>query len=367
MRCIDVGLEERGYSVRVGSGILPRLGRHCKELDLGSRVAVISDEAVAECYLRPVVSSLEETGYKVLDVVFSGGETAKSLEAADSQVFAPMIAAELDRGAWVLALGGGVVGDLAGFVAATFLRGIEYVQVPTTIVAQVDASIGGKTAVNHRLGKNLIGAFHQPRLVYIDTQVLKTLPQREVVAGLAEVVKHGMIRDEELFAFMEEHLDEALAMELRPEMLDWLIARNVEIKVGVVEADEKEGGLRAILNYGHTIGQAIEAATGYKRYRHGEAVILGMIGAGEIALRKGLWPGAERRRQDALLERMGVPGGLAGVSTDRILARTRADKKRLDGRSRFVLARRIGKVEIVDGVEEEVVRAGVEYVKRNYG
>ncbi len=367
MRSIEVGLEERGYSIRVGSGILPQLGRHCRDLELGSRVAVISDEVVAKSYLRPVVSSLEEVGFQVLEVVFSGGETAKSLEAADSKVFAPMIAAELDRSAWVLALGGGVVGDLAGFVAATFLRGIAYVQVPTTIVAQVDASIGGKTAVNHRLGKNLIGAFHQPRMVYIDTQVLRTLPRREVVAGLAEIVKHGLIRDEELFEFMEEHLDEVLTMEFEPEMRDWLIARNAEIKVAVVEADEKEGGLRAILNYGHTIGQAIEAATGYRRYRHGEAVILGMIGAGEIALRKGLWSEAERRRQDDLLERLGVPTGLAAVSGDLIFGRTRADKKRQGGKSRFVLARRIGEVEIVDGVEDEVVRAGVRYVQRNYG
>ena len=259
---------------------------------------------------------------------------------------------------------GGVVGDMAGFVAATYLRGVPYVQVPTTILAQVDSSIGGKTGVNHALGKNLIGAFHQPRLVLIDTAVLRSLPRREVVVGMAEVVKHALIRDAALFAFLEEHLEEVVDMTLAPETLDWLIGRNVEIKAEVVAADEKEQGLRAILNYGHTIGQAIEAATDYGRYRHGEAVILGLIAAGEIACREGFWPEAERQRQDALLGRLGVPGGLAEVEAERILARTKADKKRVDGRLRFVLGRRIGEVEIVEGITDATVREAIKYAQR---
>ena len=227
------------------------------------------------------------------------------------EIFTQMIAAGFDRGDWVVALGGGVVGDMAGFVASTYLRGVPYVQVPTTIVAQVDSSIGGKTGVNHALGKNLIGTFHQPRLVLADTNALHSLPRRERVAGMAEVVKHGLIRDAALFAFLEEHLEEVVDMALAPETLDWLIGRNVEIKAEVVAADEKEQGLRAILNYGHTIGHAIEAATDYSRYRHGEAIILGLIAAGEIACHEGFWPEEERQRQDALLERLGVPEGIS--------------------------------------------------------
>jgi 3-dehydroquinate synthase len=365
MHRIDLGVAGAAYPIFIGHGILDELGARCRELELGRQVALVSDEIVAERYLEPVAASLRQAGFQVLEVVYAGGEGAKNLQGAE-EIFARMIAAEFDRGAWVAALGGGVVGDMAGFVAATYLRGVPYVQIPTTIVAQVDSSIGGKTGVNHALGKNLIGAFHQPRLVLADTDALRSLPRRELVAGLAEVVKHALIRDGELFSFLEDCIEEIVAMELDPETLDWLIARNVGIKAQVVEADEKEHGLRAILNYGHTIGHAIEAATDYGRYRHGEAVILGLIGAGEIARRVGLWPEEERRRQDALLERLGVPGGLAEVGAERILERTKADKKRVNGQARFVLGRRIGEVEIVEGVEDEVVRSGIEYVQQRY-
>ena len=326
---------------------------------------MVTDEVVAPHYLQPAAAALRDAGYQVLEVTYPGGEADKNLGSAES-IFGRLIGAEMDRSAWVLALGGGVVGDLAGFVAATFMRGISLVQVPTTIVAQVDASSGGKTAVNHRQGKNLIGVFHQPSMVHIDTGVLATLPRRELVAGLGEVIKHAVIRDEELFAFLEEHLEDLQALRLDPDALDWVIARNVEIKAAVVEADEREGGLRAILNYGHTIGHAIEAATEYQQYRHGEAVILGMIGAGQIALQLGLWSEAEQRRQDALLQRVGVPAGVGQVSAERIVDRTRADKKRIGGQLRLVLGRRIGAVEIVDGVDEDVVRAAVEYIRERY-
>jgi len=327
-------------------------------------MAVISDEAVAGYYLEPVVASLKKAGFAPVEIVFSGGDPAKNLTTVE-QVCGQLIEAEFDRNTWILALGGGVVGDLAGFVAATFLRGISFVQVPTTIVAQVDASVGGKTAVNHRLGKNLIGAFHQPRLVLIDTGVLRTLPHRELVAGLGEVVKHAVIRDSELFAFLEDNLEKVMALDLETEKIEWLIARNVQIKARIVEADERERGLRGILNYGHTVGHAIEAATRYKRYRHGEAIILGMIAAGEIAVRQGLWSAEERRRQDRLLARLGIPAGLQKIPTERILERTRTDKKRVGDQLRFALGRRIGLVEIVDGIPEEIVREAIEYVQHS--
>ncbi len=362
MRSIQVGLEGRGYQVHVGHGILERLGVQCRDLDLGRQVAVVTDRTVAPHYLERVQASLQAAGYRTFPAVIFGGDPAKNLQTAE-QVFARLIEAGMDRQDWVLALGGGVVGDLAGFVAATFLRGIAWVQVPTTVVAQVDASIGGKTAVNHALGKNLIGAFHQPRLVCIDTEVLRTLPRPERVAGLAEVVKHALIRDEELFAFLEARLEEVVELQLEPDLLDWLIGRNVEIKARVVEADEREGGLRAILNYGHTIGHALEAATGYTRYRHGEGVILGMIGAGQIARQRGFWSEDEQRRQDALLERLGIPGGAREVPAEQILERARADKKRAAGQFRFVLLRGVGQAEVLE-VEEAQVRAAIDYLQQ---
>ena len=366
MQRIDLDLPGAAYPIFVGHDILGALGTRCRALALGRHVALVTDEVVAARYLQPAAASLRTAEFEVLEIVYAGGEEAKTLRGAEG-IFAQMIEAGLDRGAWVVALGGGVVGDMAGFVASTYLRGVPYVQVPTTIVAQVDSSIGGKTGVNHALGKNLIGTFHQPRLVLADTNALRSLPRRERVAGLAEVVKHGLIRDAALFAFLEERLEDIVDMALAPETLDWLIGRNVEIKAEVVAIDEKEQGLRAILNYGHTIGHAIEAATDYGRYRHGEAVILGLIAAGEIACRAGFWPEAERQRQDALLARLGVPTGLAEVETERILVCAKADKKRVDERLRFVLGRRIGKVEIAEGITDATVCAAIEYVQQHSG
>ena len=365
MHRIDLVVEGATYPIFVGHDILGELGSRCSGQGLGRQVALVSDEAVAARYLEPATASLRAAGFQVLEVVYAGGEGMKNLAGAES-ILAKMVEAEFDRSAWITALGGGVVGDMAGFVAATYLRGIPYVQVPTTIVAQVDSSVGGKTGVNHALGKNLIGAFHQPRLVLIDTDMLRSLPSREAVAGMAEVVKHALIRDEQLFSFLEDRLEDVVAMELDAETLDWLIACNVRIKAAVVSADEREDGLRAILNYGHTIGHAIEAATDYGLYKHGEAVILGLIGAGEIARREGTWTEEERRRQDALLERLGVPGGLVEVGAEHILARTKADKKRVNGRSRFILGKRVGEVAVVEGIEDEVVLSGIEYVQQRY-
>ena len=365
MKSVDVTTRDRSYQIVVGHDIMGNLGEMCRSLPLGKQVAVITDAVVGATYMDGVVDGLEAAGYQVLPIRFPGGDAAKNLTQAE-KVFGRMIDAQMDRSGWVVALGGGVVGDLAGFVAATFLRGVPFVQVPTTIVAQVDASIGGKTAVNHALGKNLIGAFHQPHLVLIDTAALHSLPAAELVAGMAEVVKHAIIRDGELFAFLEENLEAAASLQLEPDSLDWLIARNVEIKAAVVREDEREGGLRAILNYGHTIGHAIEAATDYQNYRHGEAVILGMIGAGHIAVRHGFWSEAKRSRQDALLTRLGIPNGLSGVDGGLIVERTRADKKRVAGKTRLILGREIGRVEIVDHLGEEALREGVEYLQEKY-
>ncbi|MFH1570419.1 MAG: 3-dehydroquinate synthase [Gemmatimonadota bacterium] len=355
----------RGYAIHVGHGILPALGEECARLGLGPRVAAVADAAVTASCLAPATASLGAAGFAVEEILYDGGEAGKNLSSLEA-ILGRLIEAELDRGSWILAVGGGVVGDLAGFAAATYQRGIDFVQVPTTVVAQVDASVGGKTAVNHRLGKNMVGAFHQPRLVWIDTHSLRSLPREERAAGFGEVVKHAVIRDPELFDVLEAHLEEAVDLRLDPERLDWLITRNVEIKAAVVGADEREGGVRAILNYGHTIGHAIEAATGYSAYRHGEAVALGMLGAAEIAARRNLWPVADRQRHDALLERLGVRPGLSQVPAAQIVARTRADKKRRDGRLRFVLPRRLGEVTLCGDVEEDEVRAAVTHLQERY-
>ena len=366
METIEVKTKDRTYQVVVGHHIMDSLGERCRALPLGEQVAVISDTSVGTTYLDRVGEGLEKAGYNVVPILFPGGDGAKNLVEAE-KIFAAMIEAEMDRSSWVVALGGGVVGDMAGFVAATFQRGIPFVQVPTSIVAQVDASIGGKTAVNHSLGKNLIGSFPQPHLVLVDTSALITLPSPELVAGMAEVVKHAIIRDAELFASLEENLEAAVSLELAPDTLDWLIARNVGIKVAVVREDEREQDLRAILNYGHTVGHAIEAATNYETYRHGEGVILGMIAAGHIAVRYGFWSAAERGRQDALLKRLGIPGGIGEVGAEAVVERTRTDKKRVAGKTRLILGREIGRVEIVDCLGEDALREGVDYLQSTYG
>ena len=361
MNAIRIGLPHGdSYEVVVGHDILPSLGERCRGIDLGDRCALIADAALLDTLAKTAAASLRQAGFEVLVIPYAAGEGGKNLASVE-QLIGHMLEAGYDRGAWVAALGGGVVGDLAGFVAASFLRGIDVVQVPTTVLAQVDASIGGKTAVNHFLGKNLIGAFHPPRLVLTDTGALRSLPTPEVVSGLAEVVKHGIIGDVELFAFLEERIEDVVDMKLDADELDWLITRNAQIKADVVSADEREGGLRAILNYGHTIGHAIEAATAYKRYRHGEAVLLGMIAAGDLSARRGLWTSAaEHLRHDALIERLGIPAGVAGVDAEEIAQRTKADKKRVAGQHRFVLASQIGKVDVVDGIDDGQVRATVD-------
>jgi 3-dehydroquinate synthase len=360
MNPISISLPGGGsYEVVVGHDILQSLGERCRTLGLGDRCALIVDQALTHTLAETAAGGLRQAGFEVLVVPYAAGEGGKNLASVEMLV-GHMLEAGFDRGTWVAALGGGVVGDLAGFVAASFLRGVDVVQIPTTVLAQVDASIGGKTAVNHSLGKNLIGAFHPPRLVLTDTGALRSLPRAEVASGLAEVIKHGIIRDAELFAFLEDRIEDVVDMELSADELDWLIARNAQIKAAVVSADERESGLRAILNYGHTIGHAIEAATSYKRYRHGEAVLLGMIAAGDLAARRGLWTSAAAHaRHDALIERLGVPAGVGDIDAGTITERTKADKKRVDGQHRFVLASQIGAVEVVEGIDDAQVRDAV--------
>ena len=363
MRTVIVDLGDRSYPIQIGHGILETLGEAYAERGLGKTAAIVTNPTVADLYLEPVRESLTRAGVSVCVVTMPDGEAHKTLETASS-LYGDLIRSGLDRGSCVVALGGGVVGDTAGFLAATYQRGIDYVQVPTTVVSQVDASVGGKTAVDHPLGKNMIGAFHQPRLVFIDTETLTTLPERELRAGMGEVIKHGLIRDPDLVTFLEGNLDAVVDLEIEPDRLDWLIAQNCRIKAGVVAADETEKRLREILNYGHTVGHAVEVMTNYESYKHGEAVILGMVAAGRIALDRGMWSADDFERQQGLLQRIGIPTGAAGLSPEELIDRMASDKKARDGVIRFVLPEAIGRVVSCDEVTREDMLTGIQEMQR---
>jgi 3-dehydroquinate synthase len=358
---VHVNLGSRGYDILVGHGILDQLGNHYRKLGLGGRAAIVTNPTVADLYLAPVKKSLEDSGVSVDVVTVPDGEEYKTLKTV-GDIHGSLMRAGLDRTSCVVTLGGGVVGDMAGFVAATYMRGIDFVQIPTTVEAQVDASVGGKTAVDHESGKNMIGAFHQPRLVLIDTETLFSLPKRDVRSGLAEVIKHGLIRDEELVTFLDEKIEQVAELEIEAGELDWLIARNCKIKAGVVEADETEKGLREILNYGHTVGHAIESASDF-RLRHGEAIALGMMAEAKIAVDKGLCDVETMVLQNQLLKRTGLCSWDSGVDESDVIERMGSDKKAREGVIRFVLLEEITRTITSDDVSKGEIEAGLHYVK----
>lgn len=363
MQKVAVEFGDRSYDIVIESGSLPRVGsfvRSCFRRS-GLKVAIVTTEKVAGLYMDTAFDSLSHEGFKVTTIVVPDGEEYKTLATYES-ILTKLIEARFERKSVVIPLGGGVIGDMAGFVAATLLRGVPFVQIPTTIVAQVDSSIGGKVAVDHHLGKNLIGNFYQPRGVWIDTRVLTTLEYREVVCGMAEVVKHAMIRDREFFEFIENNLESIMRFEASDDIMERFIAWNCRIKAAVVSADERENGLRAILNYGHTVGHALETVTGYSRFKHGEAVILGMIAAARIAELKGLMKAEECDRQNKLLGRVGINRELDGISPEEILQAMTLDKKVSGGKIRFVLPDSIGSVKIYDDINEDEIKAGIKYM-----
>ena len=351
---VRVELGARGYPIHVGAGTLGTVGARLRELGAGSRVALLTTSTVAGLYASGVRESLMAAGFEVTAIEVPDGEVHKTLGTV-AGIYDRLIDARLDRGATLVALGGGVVGDMGGFTAATFLRGIALVQVPTTLVAQVDASIGGKTAVNHARGKNLIGAFHQPRLVLADIEVLRSLPRREFVAGLAEVIKYGASLDAELFDFLEQALPRVLALE--PAALARMVSACCRLKAEVVAADEREGGARAVLNFGHTIGHAVESLTGYTRYLHGEAVAIGLAFASRLSVARGLCAPVAAARIRGLLERAGlpveVPGELDAVA---IAGAVSIDKKSREGTVRFVCLEEIGRTRFEHLTGAEIVR-----------
>jgi len=355
MRDVTVPLGARSYSIFVGPNLLRQIGRRCAALNLGQRCAIISDSNVARRYATPVERSLRAAGFDPVRVVVPAGETAKSLDTVNS-CYDRLAAHRLERKSFVVALGGGVVGDLAGFVAATYLRGIPFVQVPTTLLAQVDSSVGGKVGVNLKAGKNLVGAFHQPRLVLCDLNTLATLPPREFRAGLAEVIKYGIIYDAGLFARLERDLNRLLKLETKT--LSDVVARCCEIKADVVSQDETETGLRAILNFGHTIGHALEAISRYGKYLHGEAISIGQVAAAELSAALTGLPQVEVERITDLFRRAGLPTSveLNRREMKQLFGAMRLDKKVSGGEIKFVLAKRIGEVVWGQRVPDELIR-----------
>ncbi|MBI2568782.1 MAG: 3-dehydroquinate synthase [Candidatus Schekmanbacteria bacterium] len=327
-----------------------RLERHLgKPRDL----AIVTDENVAALYLDPMRERLRQAGWRCEGLVVPAGEESKSLAVVE-RLYGRLISMDMDRGGAVLALGGGVVGDLAGFVAATYLRGIDFIQMPTSLLAQVDASIGGKVGINHAAGKNLIGAFHQPRLVLVDVAYLRTLPRKEITCGLAEVLKYAVLAGEPLFGWLESRIEELAgdAVDTPFRGADWVqtVASCAAIKAQVVADDEREADKRMLLNLGHTFGHGLEQAGGFRDFSHGEAVGWGTAVATDVAVRLGLLSTAEGARIERLFARAGLPTSVRGYSVEAVMEAMRSDKKRSSGRLRFVLPRAIGDVAVVSDV-----------------
>ena len=355
MRLIHVALGARSYPIHIGSGLLPRLGVECRAVALGTRCAVITDSHVAPRFAPPALASLRNAGFDPMLVTIPAGETSKSLRVVH-HCYDQLAGHRLERKSFVVALGGGVVGDLAGFVAATYLRGLAFVQVPTTLLAQVDSSVGGKVGVNLKAGKNLVGAFHQPRFVLCDLDTLKTLPAREYRSGLAEVIKYGIIYDEALFRKLERQMPKLLHLDRAA--LTAIVARCCEIKAEVVAKDETETGQRAILNFGHTIGHAIEAISGYNRFLHGEAISIGQVAAARLSVQCSGLSSAAVGRIRRLFEAAGLPTTirLSSSQRTRLFNSMKLDKKVNAGEITFVLAEQIGRVRWGQRVPETAVR-----------
>ena len=340
---VSVQLGNRSYAIKIGGDLLNRLGAECAQLKLNPRCAIITDTNVGRHFAGTAMKSLTTSGFVPVLVTVPAGEKSKRLGVVE-ECLDQLAAHRLERKSFIIALGGGVVGDLAGFVAATYLRGIPFVQVPTTLLAQVDSSVGGKTGVNLKSGKNLAGAFYQPQLVLCDLDALKALPEREYVSGLAEVIKYGIIDDAILFAQLERNLPKLLQRDAA--VLADVVARCCEIKADVVGQDETENGLRAILNFGHTIGHAIENSSGYGKFLHGEAIAIGQVAAAKLSHRILGLPSGDVARIEKMFVRAGLPVRikLNLASRKRLFAAMKLDKKVSGGQIKFVLAEKIGKV-----------------------
>lgn len=347
MRRLNVALGARSYEIEIGSPLLTEA--HLAPLIVGRQVLIVTNDTVAPLYLADVTAALSD--FEVATVVLPDGEAHKKLDALDA-IYATALEHRFSRNVTFVALGGGVIGDMVGFAAATYQRGVAFVQVPTTLLAQVDSSVGGKTGVNHPLGKNMIGAFHQPVGVLADTGVLATLPQREMAAGMAEVIKYGLLGDVEFLAWIEQHLDRLMSKDHAA--LTEAIAKSCQMKAAIVAQDEREGGVRALLNLGHTFGHAIEAHLGYGDWLHGEAVGAGMVMAATLSAHIGHLSSADVQRVRALCAGAGLPvDPPAGMSPSDFLTHMAVDKKNVDGQMRLILMRALGEAYVADSVSRD--------------
>ena len=351
MSTLRLDLPGGGYPIHVGSGLLGSADL-LRAPVAGDRVAIVTNEVVAPLYLARLTEALASFDPAV--VILPDGETQKALDTID-RVVGQLLQARCDRATTIFALGGGVVGDITGFAAAVYQRGVPFVQVPTTLLSQVDSSVGGKTGVNHALGKNMIGCFYQPKAVIIDTATLATLPDRELSAGLAEVIKYGAIGNREFLDWLEQNMEALIRRD--PRALAHAIETSCRDKARVVMADEREAGVRALLNFGHTFGHAIEGAMGYGRWLHGEAVAVGMLMAARLSERLGWLPADEGERLRALIERAHLPLTPPAIAPQRFLELMAVDKKATRGRTRFVLLRTLGEAFLTDDVPEGALMA----------
>ena len=356
---VHVPVKGAPYDVVVGNGMTTHLGQTLRDLGIANDVVIVTDRTIAAWYLDPLVRHLRRKGFRPRSIVLPPGEQQKSLTTA-SKVYSSMIRAGIGRSSAVLALGGGVIGDLSGFVAATYHRGITLVQIPTTLLSQVDSSIGGKVAVNHPLGKNMIGAFYQPTVVWTDVSYLRTLPVRELTCGLGEIIKYGVIRDPKLFTWLEEHVDGVLLR--REEDLLHVQATCSSTKAAICGRDERESGVRVILNFGHTIGHALEAAGGYRSVKHGEGVLMGMKAESWLARELGLLRDTTYERIIDLIDRVPLYCSTRSLRPSAILQAMSRDKKSVSGKKRFVLPTRIGRVEVVEGISPALIKASLKEI-----
>ncbi|MBT6355995.1 MAG: 3-dehydroquinate synthase [Nitrosomonadales bacterium] len=337
MKKINIQFDERSYPIYIGEGLISNYELISQHI-LGKKVAIITNETVADIYLKTLMDTVS-SHKELISIILPDGESYKSKDSLDS-IYAQLLENKADREITLIALGGGVIGDITGFAAATYMRGVNFIQIPTTLLSQVDSSVGGKTGINHPLGKNMIGAFYQPKCVISDMNVLKTLPSRELSAGLAEVIKYGLIRDNKFFEWLESHIQ--YLMEMNPKYLIEAVQRSCENKAAVVEADEFESGIRAILNLGHTFGHAIEVAQGYGNWLHGEAVGAGMVMAAKLSQSMGWLADKDVDRIVALIKKAGLPTEPPKISVEKYMELMMLDKKTKDGQINLVLQKSIG-------------------------
>lgn len=357
LRGIKVNLGKRSYEILIGHGILKFIGPEIKKLNLGRDAYIITNALINRKYGTFLTQILSKSGFSTKVKLVADSETSKSIQCA-SNVIKNLAAYDKKKRIFIVSFGGGVIGDLAGFVASIYKRGIPYIQIPTTLLAQVDSSIGGKTAVDLNEGKNLVGAFYQPKLVFIDTSLLKTLSKRQLKSGLAEVIKYAVIKDPYLFNYLESNYNAIL--NLKSPAINRIIERCANIKAEIIQKDEREEkGLRTILNFGHTIGHAIEAAAKFKTYNHGEAIALGMLVAIKISQKLNLLKDRDQQKIEKLINNMDLPIKIKDVPLNKIIKRHYSDKKFLGEKNRFVLLEKIGKTKIIKGVPEEIIRASV--------